>query len=258
MEILSFDISGKFAHFRKYYANNTAMSFSLPPRTTIIGLIANALGLPKDSYYEDFSSEKIRISIRILSSIKKSFHRTNMLMIKSVSDFRGTKGRIQTPFEIVSGVNPKTDMVKYRIFVSAFDSGLSVFEKIKTTFLNQSFVYNPTLGTANFSAQISNVRLYREAEITEISISDEFVTLNSACLSDNVEEISFEKSDAYRFNMIEEELMPADFIGNNSRELKKMNRVLFTSGDIALNVKTTAKLYKIGSNGKSQTVQFLD
>jgi len=35
MEILSFDIVGKFAHFKKYYANNTALSFSIPPRTTI-------------------------------------------------------------------------------------------------------------------------------------------------------------------------------------------------------------------------------
>ena len=87
MEVLSFDIEGKFAHFRKYYANNTAFTFSLPPRTTIMGIIAGAMGLEKDSYYEDFGSDNLKIGINILSLIKKSFHRLNFLMIKGDSDF---------------------------------------------------------------------------------------------------------------------------------------------------------------------------
>lgn len=30
MDILAFDISGKFAHFRKFFANNTALTYSIP------------------------------------------------------------------------------------------------------------------------------------------------------------------------------------------------------------------------------------
>lgn len=258
MKILSFDISGKFAHFRKYYANNTAMTFSLPPRTTIIGIIASAMGLKKDSYYEDFSSENIRIGINILSEIKKSFHRTNMLRIISLDDFRGKKGRVQTPFEIISGIDIKKDEVKYRIFVSATEKGQNIFDEIQSTFLNKKFVYNPTLGTANFTAQITNIQLFDKSRITEIQAKNEFIEINSACLSENVEKIHFEKNDKYKHNMIEEELMPADFIADNDRELKKMNRILFTSGNIPLSVKITAQLYKIKINEYFQIIQFLD
>ena len=49
MQVLTFDLVGKMAHFRKYYANNTAMSFSVPPRTTLMGVLAAILGLPRDS-----------------------------------------------------------------------------------------------------------------------------------------------------------------------------------------------------------------
>ncbi|MCX6166236.1 MAG: CRISPR-associated protein Cas5, partial [Ignavibacteriae bacterium] len=111
MEILCFKIHGKLAHFRKYYANNTAFSFSIPPRTSLMGIVAAAMGLQKNSYYEDLASEKIHFGIRVLSPLKKSFHRLNLLSIKSIgdmakkwsSDFRGEEGRIQTPFEVVSG-----------------------------------------------------------------------------------------------------------------------------------------------------------
>ena len=71
MEIIQFDISGKFAHFRKYYANNTALTYSLPPRTTVMGILAAILGRSRDSYYEEFSSDKILIGIAIKTPIKK-------------------------------------------------------------------------------------------------------------------------------------------------------------------------------------------
>ncbi len=258
MEILTFDIVGKFAHFRKYYANNTAMSFSLPPRTTVIGIIAAALGLPKDSYYEDFKSDKIRIGIQILSQIKKSFHRLNFLKIKNNSDFRGKEQHIQTPFEVISGVNIKNDNVKYRIYVSYNEAGKALFEKIKKIFSDKNFVYSPTLGTANFLARIDNIKIFSDINVSELKITDEFITINSACLSECADEIKFEKDDAYRFNMIEEELLPADFKANNDRELVKMNRVLFSSGNIPLNVKFSGTLYTIKEKNTTQTIQFLD
>lgn len=259
MEILSFEIIGKFAHFRKYYANNTAMTFSIPPQTTIHGIIAGAMGLPKESYHEDLNSDRIRIGIRITSNVKKSFHRLNYLMIKSDSDFRGKrKTPVQTPFEIVSGIDPKRDEIQYRIFISSTEKGKEIFEKIKSTFLSKRFIYNPTMGTANFSARITNIELFAGSEISEIQVNNELMALNSACLSENVGKIVFNKTDEYRYNMIEEELMPADFKENGDREIIKMNRVLFTTGNIPLQVYFTGTLYIISRNGIQQTMQFMD
>ena len=256
MEILSFDIEGKFAHFRKYFANNTAFTFGIPPRTTIMGIIAAAIGLEKDSYYEDLKSDKIRIGVFNISPVKKSFHRLNFLSIKGDSDFRGRLKHIQTPFEVVSGINPKIDMVRYRVYLSPTEKGNVIYNKIKEIFMYKKFHFNPTLGTANFLAQIKNVKIYSQVDYKKIT--NEIIELYSSAISNNVEEIFFDKSNEYRYNLIEEELMPADFKANYDREVLKMNRVLFTTGGIPLKVKLTGDVYLIKDNDKEFFIQFLD
>ena len=262
MEILQFDIQGKFAHFRKYYANNTAMSFSIPPRTTLMGILAGMLGLPKDSYYEQLSSDKIRIGIAVKAPIKKTFHRLNLLSIKSKgdikksfdSDFRGINGRIQTPFEVVSGHNIQTDELVYRVFVACFDAGKEIFENIKLHLQEHKTCFPTTLGTAQFLASISNIQLYRE--IKERNAQGEWIDFHSAVITDNVSEIAFEQDDWQNF--VEEELMPADFKGNNDRELLKMNRVLFATKNAPLRVKFTGIYFQLENTDEKQTIQFLE
>ena len=167
MEILTFDVCGKLAHFRKYYANNTAMTFSIPPRTTILGMVACVLGEPKETYYEAWQADKLRIGLRVLSPMKKTFHRLNLLSIKGLDDFSGRNGRIQTPFEVISGLDIKTDVVRYRVYLSCHQEGAESFEKIKTAFLNRQQVYALTLGTANFTAWLENVQLFRDQKVEE-------------------------------------------------------------------------------------------
>lgn len=248
MEIIQFDLKGKMAHFRKYYANNTSMSFSIPPRTTIMGMLAAILGIGKDEYYEVLASDKIRIGVALCSPIKKSFHRLNLLSIKSLgnlkvdlekersftSDFRGTGGRIQTPFEIVTGHNIQNDEVWYRIFISCFEAGKQTFDQLKTCIAQKRNHYNLSFGVAGFSAYISDTKFFEEESVQEKTIQDGFIELNSAVVSDNVSSLKFEKQDDYNF--VEEELLPADFVANYNRELSKMNRVLFTHNALPLSV----------------------
>lgn len=264
MEIIQFDISGKFAHFRKYYANNTAMTYSLPPRTTIIGILAAILGKPRDSYYEDFSSDKIKIGIAIKTPIKKSFHRLNFLSVKRLgdfrtsfdSDFRGMAGNpIQTPFEVVTGLNLQENDVKYRIFISHFDEGKALFQILKDALISQQLIYNISLGTANFNASLGNVKVFENSQIIEnTSNSKDLINVDSAVNSDLVDEIIFEK-DSELMNFIEEELLPADFVANYNRELSKMNRVLYTTAGIPLKIRFSGKYYVLEDK---QTIQFLD
>ncbi len=248
MEIIQLDIKGKMAHFRKYYANNTSMSFSIPPRTTIMGMLAAILGIPKDEYYEVLASDKIRIGVALCSPIKKSFHRLNLLSIKSLgnlkvdlekersftSDFRGTGGRIQTPFEIVTGYDIQSDQVWYRIFISCFEEGKEIFHKLKRCLLNKQSHYSLSFGAAGFSSYISSTEFYEDESIEEKIIQNGFIEFNSAVISDKASSLKFEKQDDYSF--VEEELMPADFVANYNRELSKMNRVLFTHNALPLSV----------------------
>ena len=70
MEVLIFDLSGKMAHFRKYYTNSSSLTYYFPPRTVIIGLIAGLIGKERDSYYEIFSKDKAYVGISIKSNIQ--------------------------------------------------------------------------------------------------------------------------------------------------------------------------------------------
>ncbi|MET6996927.1 CRISPR-associated protein Cas5 [Chitinophaga defluvii] len=267
MEVLQIDVKGKMAHFRKYYANNTAMSFSIPPRTTIMGMLAAMLGLPKGSYHKAFASDQLRIGISLQSPVKKSFHRLNFLSIKSLgnlktdiekekpfsSDFRGTGGNIQTPFEIVTGQHLQQDEICYRIFLSPHPSAITYFEQLKTCTLNRRSHFSLTLGIASFSAYISEAHLFNSEAVVTKRANAQQVVFNSAVVSDKISGLQFEKtSDS---NFVEEELMPADFIDDNNRELSKMNRVLFAHNALPLQVIYTGEYYELGGH---QTITFLE
>jgi CRISPR-associated protein Cas5h len=266
MEILSFKICGKMAHFRKYYANNTAFSFTIPPRTTLMGIVAAAMGWPKDSYYEDLASENIRFGIRVLSPLKKSFHRLNLLSIKSLgdlskklsSDFRGEGGRIQTPFEVISAWDIRKGEVQYQVFLTPNDGGETIFNQIKKQFLEKEPVFNITLGTANFTARLFNVQLLDGAQITKKSHSDDYVLMYSALPVEIVDDLKFDKEEYGNYNFVEEDMMPGDFIANNNREVRKMNRLLFSTTHNPLRVKLNSGYYSLIMENESVNVQFID
>src|SRR5690606_31944334 len=150
--------------------NNTAFSFTIPPRTTLMGIVAAYMGWPKGSYYEDLASDKIRFGIRVLQPLKQSFDRLHLLSIKSIgdlskkwsSDFRGEGGRIQTPFEVVSAWDIGKGEVEYQIFLCSQPEKETVFEEIKQHLLGKEPVFNISMGTANFNASIYGIQVFKE------------------------------------------------------------------------------------------------
>ncbi|SHJ51461.1 CRISPR-associated protein Cas5h [Arenibacter nanhaiticus] len=265
MEILSFTISGKMAHFRKYYANNTAFSFSIPPRTTLMGIVAAAMGWPKDSYYEDLASENIQFAIRVLNPLKKSFHRLNFLSIKSTgdmaknwsSDFRGEGGRIQTPFEVITAWDLAKGDVAYQVFIKASDKGKGVYESIKSHFLEKEPVYNITLGTANFTGRLTDIEIFSEANVRTVD-SKVYVLMNSAVPVDLVEDLKFDKEEFENYNFVEEDMLPGDYVANGNREVCKMNRLLFSITPHPLRVKLRGSYFVLKSNTSELNIQFMD
>jgi len=265
MEILCFKIKGKLAHFRKYYANNTALSFTIPPRTTLMGIVAGIMGWPRDSYYEKLSSEHVQFGIRVLSPLKKSFHRLNFLNIKSLgdltkkwsSDFRGEGGHIQTPFELVSAMNITKDDVIYQTFIMSKHSGIDTFQRIKYHFMKKSPVFNTTFGTANFSASVFDIEIIEKNRIKLVD-SSKFVLIHSAIPSHLVKELKFDKEEYNNYNFVEEDMMPGDFVANKNREVRKMNRLLFSVTKNPLRVILNSNYYTINLENETINIQFMD
>ncbi|GAA4421232.1 hypothetical protein GCM10023187_57010 [Nibrella viscosa] len=256
MEVLQIDVGGKLAHFRKYYANNTAMSFSIPPRTTLMGMLAGMLGRPRDSYYEELSSERIRIGIRVMHPIKKTFHRLNLLKIVGKGDFDGSNGRIQTPFEVVSGLSISRDMVVYRVYVSCYELGTETFTKLKQSVLERQFQYALTFGTANFTASLISATLITEAQQNEAT---GWVVIHSAMPSEAVEQLDFDRQRTEdTLQLIEEELLPGDFVSNFDRELRRMDRVLFSTTASGIRVKLNKPFYTLEQGSETQHILFME
>jgi len=255
MEIISLDIGGKMAHFRKYYANNTALSYTIPPRTTVMGMLAAILGRERDDYYEELASEKLRVGIRVMTPLKKSFHRLNFLSIKNSDDFSGKGGSIQTPFEIVTGFNLVTDWVTYRLFLSCTAEGNSIFDEIKSVLWERKQVYNLTMGTANFTASVLNTSIFKEVLPIE---SRDWISINSAVVSDTVTQLNFEKDVTGTTNFLEEELFPADFISNQNREVRKMVRSIYSTRNLPFEVKLKIPFYALSNEIEVQNIVFLE
>ena len=254
MEVISFDISGKFAHFRRFYSNSTALSFTIPPRTTLTGIIAAFMGKDKESYYEEFSSDNILIGVAVKSRLKKSFHRLNLLKITSTSDFRGAKGRTQIPLEVVTSEDLRTDDLIYRVFVGCTENGKAVFEDLKQKLINHESQYTITLGLANFTANIKNITFFEAKNVQQRDASNDKITLHSA---GNTVDINKLLLDTEHYNFIEEDLLPADFKGNGNREVKSMNRLIFAINDIPLKVDVSGTYYELSKGGDIQNIQFL-
>ncbi len=256
MEVLQIDVGGKLAHFRKYYANNTAMSFSIPPRTTLMGMLAGMLGLPRDSYYEELASERIRIGVRVMQPIKKTFHRLNLLKIVGKGDFDGSNGRIQTPFEVVSGLSISRDMVVYRLYVSCHELGNDTFQALKKAVLERQFQYALTFGTANFTASLLSAMLISDAQLMAPT---DWVVIHSAMPSDAVEALDFNRQRTLdTLQSIEEELLPGDFVGNFDRELRRMDRVLFSTTASGVRVRLNKPCFVLTLPTEIQHILFME
>lgn len=265
MEILSFDVCGKLAHFRKYYANNTAFTYSMPPRTAIMGMLAAILGYHRDRYYERLASNRLRVGVRILQPVKKSFHRLNFLSIKSrgdviegTGDFTGAGGHIQTPFEVVSGLHIGQDWVRYRFFIAPNQEGSEEFSLIKNAILQGKQYFNLTLGIASFSAWVETPILHEQVNESRV---EGLVAIHSAVPSNKIEKLDFQKAanSALGDNYLEEELMPCDFAGNDDRELSKLIRVLVSTEGKPFWAELNTSFYTVPDHtGDSQNILFLE
>ena len=107
-----FDIEGNFAHFRKIYTNSSSLSYTVPPRTTIQGIIAAILGYERDSYYS-YMDENLNISVKKNYPTYKMTQTLNYIKAESTGELVRPKNHTQIPFEVISA-KPK---VSYRIYV---------------------------------------------------------------------------------------------------------------------------------------------
>lgn len=88
MKFLVFDLKGKFAHFRKFYTNSSLLSYLVPPRTVIEGVVAAILGFERDSYYEELLAENLLIAVQKIERTYKIVQTVNYIKATSVNELK--------------------------------------------------------------------------------------------------------------------------------------------------------------------------
>lgn len=246
-EILSFDWCGKVAHFRKFYSNASALSHTIPPRTTILGLLASIAEIRRDAYYHGTEYEifnSLRIGVQLTTPVRKITQKFNYLKVvkegaseesigadlKDIYIFRGYGNRKQVSTELIVPYNirEKDAIVKYKIFVGFPDEQHSVFETLRRNLKREYYPFGISLGAANMLGYIEWPYGKEAINYKVADHSTEYVEMATA-----IEERLVASIDrTYNFSM-EHDLFPASFTISkelNSR-IANATKVLLYSAD---------------------------
>lgn len=134
-----FEVAGDLAHFRRPYAITTALTFPIPPRTALCGLIGAILGLPKNEGLQYLGDDEAIFGLDVLEPLKITSFSVNLLDTKGNSTFRPKPENPHTPMRYDFIRKPR-----YRILFSHNDLG----PKLAVALQRRESVYTPCLGLA--------------------------------------------------------------------------------------------------------------
>ncbi|GBF10029.1 type I-B CRISPR-associated protein Cas5b [Tepidibacillus sp. HK-1] len=236
MNFLIFDIKGRYAHFRKFYTNSSSLSYSVPPRTTIEGIIAAILGYERDNYYDILSTEKLNIAVRKISPTKKIIQTLNYIKATSrdsVTDLK--EGHTQIPFEMVTGDKG----VIYRVYVNHSDH--IIMEELEDRIRNGRFHYIPYLGAAPFNCNINYIGNFTAIEQNTNDFIEISTIIRQSLIADKGIDIK-----GMNLSLIKEK-MSRDFF--EDRIIKEVEDYIYDEEGHPLRVKLKGNFYRI--NGEN-------
>ena len=164
LKILVFDISGEYGHFRKFNTTSSPLTYSIPPRSALAGMLGAILGIEREiapNVYPDdvipvnevFAPENAQFAIQVLAPINKVNIGFNLLDTgKSPSSFFNIQNRTQIEFELLK-------QLKFRIFLHHSDE--EIFNELAQRIRDTRHHFTPYLGLSQFTA---NVRWIEQTE----------------------------------------------------------------------------------------------
>ncbi|MCX8175257.1 MAG: CRISPR-associated protein Cas5 [Candidatus Micrarchaeota archaeon] len=165
MLIQSFEIAASFALFRDPTVTTCPTSYTIPPKSAIIGLISSFIGFPrspKEDYSEDYCDllSKTKVGVELLFNPAKTTMFINHIGLKV--------GRKPMKMEFL--IEPK-----YRIYLSTNDARYA--EKIGNALTDNAFVYTPYLGHSYCLARVHDYKFCEGKETREKSFRTKTVAV---------------------------------------------------------------------------------
>lgn len=215
--ILCFELFGDYAQFKKFFANMSPLSFSIPPRTVLTGIIGAILGIDKQVNPETFNEINSFIALRLLSPVKKT---------KLAHNYIKTDNSINKLFVFEEHKPTNVEFLKdvrYRIYFSCTE--YDRYNKLKELLKSHCCYYTVSLG---ISGCLANFEFLGEFGI-EANPSGSRQKVNTVIPFSIIEEIFLE--DTLNLQKV---VIPAFM--NNQREVIKYEEVLFEQNGAPIDV----------------------
>ncbi len=172
MKILIFDISSSFGHFIVPYTISSPITYPIPTKTAISGMISAIIGIDKREYLKYFNNKNFKIGIKIINPIKILHINENFINVKEVKFFERMK----------SNRNPRTQInveflkdCKYRLYVYHEDEK-KIYNELKNRLENHESVYSLSMG---LSECLANYEYYGEKELLEKKTDENTIEIHS-------------------------------------------------------------------------------
>ncbi|MCD5424845.1 MAG: type I-B CRISPR-associated protein Cas5b [Methanosarcinaceae archaeon] len=246
IRILVFDVWGDFAHFRRFYTTTSPLSFPIPPRTALCGLIGAIIGKEKENnaYLNYFTLGYAKIGLKLLKPIKTTVIAENLIHTKNskgvgMNLIKANGGRSQINFEFLKDQ-------KYRIYFHHIDEEL--YNNLKRNLINHHSIYTPCLG---LSENIANFKFIGEVE-AQSNESENFINIESIVPSEMIESkgINFEQGEYFSIKV------PIEL--NTERIPTKYSDILFEKNGKELKVKLKSLYWSLNYDDKSENIVFIE
>lgn len=159
--LIVFELSGEYGHFRKFNTTTSPLTYPIPTRTALTGLLGAVLGIEREvapsrfpadvvPVQELFSQANCALTVQLLAPVKKVNMGFNLLDTgNSFFEIRKS-GRTQIEFELLK--NPA-----FRVFVRLNNNAL--FNQLAERLMNRSHHFTPYLGLSQFTATLQHASI---------------------------------------------------------------------------------------------------
>ena len=156
-KLLVFDIASEYGHFRKFNTTTSPLTYSIPTRPAIAGMLGAILGIERElssgkfrdgviPVSEVFAKKNAAMAVQLINPVKKINIAFNLLDTeKTASSFFNIKQRTQIEFELLKDSC-------FRLFISIKDD--KAFAELINRIEENRTHFTPYLGLSQFTATI--------------------------------------------------------------------------------------------------------
>ena len=195
--VLVFDVGGEYGHFRKFNTTTSPLTYSIPPRTALIGIIGAILGIERETGVGKYAEGQIPLAdmlapgvadlaVQVINPTKKVTMAFNLLNTKA--SFFNIDNRTQIEFELLK--NPR-----FRVFLRWENQDL--FQRLKKMLVSRHSHFTACLGLSQLIADVSYVGTFGGKEHNERGKHIPVISAVKLSSLDQTEPIKFQNEFKY-------------------------------------------------------------